>query len=197
MEELINAIQDLGEISWLDYVQLIATIISIIISAVAVFFAVKVPIRIAEEQNRIALFEKRSSFYFDFCRCISFCEALDTVETKEQVRLMFYTIMSNETVDCELDEIDKRITPLLMKMASILSAGDFLFNCRADKLLEPIIKDIIGILSSKTPEEFSDYRNRLKKAAAIAKEQLTPELTRALILTQHSTIGRKNKQKHT
>ena len=59
MEELINVIQDLGKISWFEYIQLVATFVSILISGFAVFYAVKVPEKIAGEQNKIALFEKR------------------------------------------------------------------------------------------------------------------------------------------
>lgn len=59
MEELIKAIQELGNLSWMDYVQLVLTVVTIIISALALFYAIRVPKKIAEEQNRIALFEKR------------------------------------------------------------------------------------------------------------------------------------------
>ncbi|MBQ6864693.1 MAG: hypothetical protein IJO14_10710 [Clostridia bacterium] len=59
MEELIKVIQELGKLSWMDYVQLVLTVVTIIISALALFYAIRVPKKIAEEQNRIALFEKR------------------------------------------------------------------------------------------------------------------------------------------
>lgn len=59
MEELVNSIRELGNLSWLDYVQLGLTVVTIIISALALFYAIRIPKKIAEEQNRIALFEKR------------------------------------------------------------------------------------------------------------------------------------------
>ena len=59
MEELIKAIQELGNLSWIDYVQLGLTIVTILISALALFYAIRVPKKIAEEQNKIALFDKR------------------------------------------------------------------------------------------------------------------------------------------
>ena len=43
IEELIIAIQSLGQRGWFDYIQLVATVTSIIISAIAVFVAVKIP----------------------------------------------------------------------------------------------------------------------------------------------------------
>lgn len=63
MNDIVEAINQLGQTSWMDYVQLGATVISIIISALAVFYAVRVPKKIEEEQNKITLFDKRNSVY--------------------------------------------------------------------------------------------------------------------------------------
>ena len=76
MEELIKAIKELGNLSWIDYVQLGLTIVTIIISALALFYAIRVPKKIAEEQNRIALFEKRYEAFQFFERCFTFYKAL-------------------------------------------------------------------------------------------------------------------------
>ena len=86
MEELIRVIQELGELSWMDYVQLILTIITIIISAVALIFAIRIPRKIAEEQNRIALFEKRYNIFQFYEKCISFSNALKRAETLEEMQ---------------------------------------------------------------------------------------------------------------
>lgn len=59
MEDLNSTIRSLGEKGTFDYILLITTIASIIISACAVFVAIKVPKQIAEQQNKIALFEKK------------------------------------------------------------------------------------------------------------------------------------------
>lgn len=59
MEELISAIQQLGQPGCIDYIQMIATVVSVVISGVALFYAISVPKKIASEQNKIALFEKR------------------------------------------------------------------------------------------------------------------------------------------
>lgn len=63
MENLTNAILDLGKNNWLEYVQLFATVVSIIISGLAVYYAVNIPKKIADQQNKIALFEKRHNTY--------------------------------------------------------------------------------------------------------------------------------------
>ena len=86
MEELIRVIQELGELSWMDYVQLILTIITIIISAVALIFAIRIPRKIAEAQNKIALFEKRYNIFQFYEKCISFSNALKRAETLEEMQ---------------------------------------------------------------------------------------------------------------
>lgn len=54
--ELINAVEILGKPTWFDYV-------SILISLLAVGIAVYIPVRVANEQNKIALFDKRVEVY--------------------------------------------------------------------------------------------------------------------------------------
>jgi len=59
MKDLIFSIQSLGQPGWIDYVQLV-------VSIAAVIFAIGVPYRIAREQNKIALLEKRTQIYIEF-----------------------------------------------------------------------------------------------------------------------------------
>lgn len=76
---------------------------SAVISGVAIWFAVFVPKRIAQEQNKIALFEKRFSSYSVFLKYTSFAEAIRQIDTINQLRQAFslnfmeYGDMSNPT----------------------------------------------------------------------------------------------------
>ena len=69
MEDLIRAIQDLGQYAFWDYILFGANVISVIISAFALFAAIRVPKKIAENQNKIALFEKRYECFQFFEKC--------------------------------------------------------------------------------------------------------------------------------
>lgn len=53
MEDLIFSIQSLGQKGLFDYIQLGATVVGIIISAVAVFVAAKTSKQIAEQQLKL------------------------------------------------------------------------------------------------------------------------------------------------
>ena len=72
MEAIVNFIRDLGKDDFIDYIQLLVTAIGIIISALAVYYAVKVPKTIAKEQNKIALFEKRLEAYTELNKNFSY-----------------------------------------------------------------------------------------------------------------------------
>ncbi len=78
--ELINSITCLGQPNWLDYIQVTASIISIIISALAVVMAVRIPKKIADKQDKIALFNKRFDSFSSFQKCQAFADLLKTME---------------------------------------------------------------------------------------------------------------------
>lgn len=70
MEELIRTIQELNKISFIDIIQVVISVLSMVISGFALFYAIKVPKTIANEQNRIALLEKRTQTYLVFEKMI-------------------------------------------------------------------------------------------------------------------------------
>ena len=105
MEELIHAIQNVGNPGWIDYVQLVVTSLSVLISVVALFYAIKVPKKIAEEQNKIALFEKRYEVFQLFERCVSFNQALQKAETVADMRkdcMIFFDELKYEEIDLKI-----------------------------------------------------------------------------------------------
>ena len=186
MNELIGAIQELGNISWLDYVQLIATVVSIIISAMAVFYAVKIPKKIAEEQNKIALFEKRHLFYLTLCKCISFFDGIEETQSKTnvEIRRLFF-IMLGDSGDCSEDNINENLTPLQFKVIGILNQGAFLFPIDMEKNIETFSKDLVNILSyTNTPETIIELYEKLKASSDIVRTNLINEIEKVLNLNK-------------
>lgn len=58
-EEFLLALKALAEPNWAEKWGLFLSCISIFVSGVAIFYAIRIPKKIAEQQNKIALFEKR------------------------------------------------------------------------------------------------------------------------------------------
>lgn len=50
--------------------------LSIIVSGIAIYFAIQVPKKIAKEQNKIELFEKRYELFLLIVQCIQYAEDL-------------------------------------------------------------------------------------------------------------------------
>jgi hypothetical protein len=59
---------------------------SVIVAGFAIYYAILVPQKIAQEQNKIALFEKRYEVFQLFERCFSFAKAIEKSETTESMR---------------------------------------------------------------------------------------------------------------
>lgn len=78
--ESINA---LAQPRFIDWLAVILSFFSIIISGVAIWFAVRVPKKIADRQDKIALFEKRHDAYSSILSLKVFAEALDREEYKD------------------------------------------------------------------------------------------------------------------
>ncbi|MEE1138429.1 MAG: hypothetical protein U0M02_08130 [Acutalibacteraceae bacterium] len=157
---------------------------AVVVSGLAIWYAIQVPKKIAEEQNKIALFEKRHMFYITFCKCISFCEGVKTANciTNEDVRRVF-CITFSETGNYNIDAINNELPSLQYKVVSIISQGSFLFPFEMDKVLEDLLKGIVDILSFKnSPDDINEIYNRLVPIVNLAQSQFTEKIEKVLKL---------------
>lgn len=111
MEDLIRAIEELGQYTCWDYILFVANIISVIISACALFAAIAIPKKIAKSQNDIALFEKRYQLYKSLRPLINFGNDLlrikdeDLKKLDEKMRALNYLKVYVMAKDRDYDEI--------------------------------------------------------------------------------------------
>ena len=111
MEDLIRAIRDLGQYAFWDYILFGANVISVIISAFALFAAIRVPKKIAKSQNDIALFEKRYQLYKSLLPLVEFGNKLSEISEKElknmdaKTRARLYLLKYLEAISFNSDEI--------------------------------------------------------------------------------------------
>lgn len=100
IDKLLETIELLGQPNWFDYLQVISSILSIIISAWAVIMAVKIPKKIAEKQDKISLFDKRFAAYDVFLRYEAFATGIvgiyDIKIYREGFMNMFFLDESSE-----------------------------------------------------------------------------------------------------
>lgn len=142
MEDLIIAIQSLGQKDCFDYIQLVATVISIIISAIAVYIAVRIPKQIAEQQNKIALFEKRFECYIVIQRITTFALKIKDSKNSEDIKARFLSIMGyNNNCFSEMSFAQMLIS--FQNMERVIVGGEFLFYYYNLEILQKLILDVI------------------------------------------------------
>ena len=109
IKEVSKSIVDVSQPRYLDYVQIVISIISVVVSGVAIWFAISVPKKIAENQNRISLFEKRFEFYDQLCLCISFSRMIKNIQTHEEIVKFFIATFGRELVKDTSEEGNRGI----------------------------------------------------------------------------------------
>lgn len=140
---LINAVTALYYPDCLDYMQLVASVVSIIISAIAVIMAVRVPRKIADKQDRIALFDKRFASYEVFLTYEAFAWEIEKIEGVNNYKRQFLnTFYFGENVEFQGVEalIKLRQTSINLHHAS------FLFEKIAEKELAQMFESICDFI---------------------------------------------------
>ena len=123
--KLINAITFLGYPNWLDYLQVFATIISVIISAIAVIMAVRIPKKIAEKQDKIALFNKRVDSFDSLQKCLAFADLVKTINKVDEYKVAALYFFGNEDdVQFKVEKIRANV----IQVSVVLQQLSFLFD---------------------------------------------------------------------
>ena len=150
MEDLIKAIQDLGQYTYWDYILFGVNVISVIVSVIALVFAIRLPIKIAKSQNDVALFEKRCECYVAV-QTLLVCAAQleDAVKNMAVTQAFKVHIMAPEDIDNPKAGI---IIAKMQQMQGVIISGEFLFSHYDSKLLQQILSTGMSLIS-KT----SDY----------------------------------------
>lgn len=83
LQTIANNIQAASQPGWVEYVSIGISFFSVLLSVLAIIFAVRVPKIIADRQDKISLFEKRYYAYSSLLTIQSFARALDKEFFKE------------------------------------------------------------------------------------------------------------------
>ena len=125
------------ENSW-EAVSAVATCVGVLASFMAIWFAVQVPKKIAEQQNKIALFEKRHKLYKQFAELYDFSLSVGDAYGFEKIQKLFfkyYGPWNNDNL-YNSEEVHKRIIKIIFEF----SEAKFLFD-------EEIASSIIMIVN--------------------------------------------------
>lgn len=80
IHNIANSIDALAQPRFIDWLAVILSAFSIAVSGIAIWFAVQVPKKIAEQQDKISLFDKRFDTYCIMTTCIAFGKSLKQID---------------------------------------------------------------------------------------------------------------------
>lgn len=176
------------EKSW-NAVSAVATWAGVIASFMAIWFAIRVPKQIAEQQNKITLYEKRYEFYYALSKCILLSNALRNLEkpinNETFDKLIVISIHSNPNIfekNSEFEIAAESIKKIFM-VNDILKSGKFLFDFDVESYIIPVSNNLIAFAVEQetiSQENVQKYLDEIKKI----EEELIPLVEDTLKLTQ-------------
>lgn len=168
----------------IEYISLVISAIGIIFSGIAILTAVLVPKRIAKQQNKIALFEKRFEFYDILCRCISFSTMIRNIQTNREIRMFFIASFTREIMhDTTKEMLEQESTKITRQAMAILEQGKYLFDFETEEWIKPLVSTLVVIVSiPETHDRFWECYGDFKDAIKNVEENLLPQVKEELQL---------------
>ena len=173
-----------------DAIAAVGTWLAVIVSGIAIWFAVSIPIRIAENQNRISLFEKRCEFRDVLSTYVMMNRFLPSITEYEVFETFFvasfYQALSKNVVH---DMRDKKLAKMdaFSYSVGVLKQYEYLF----DSLDEPVIFDLISTIMSLVvqdnppeKENFLKQKEHLSDVIIQVQEVVVPQIESSLKLAR-------------
>lgn len=175
------------ENSW-DAISACASWVGVIASTVAIFVAIRIPQKIAEQQNKIALYEKRFAVYDVLCKCSAFAQAIRNESTGKDIPMYFIAAFSREVISDDSGNVWYRTTlALLCDIAVVLQGAEFLFgfDSKETKMLNQLSSSLTNITDViKHPEHYKQRYTAYTNAVHAVEETIFPIVKETLELEQ-------------
>jgi len=165
----------------------------VIASAVAIYFAIQIPEKIAEQQNKIALFEKRLEFYNVIINCISFSDIIQNSSSSHVEICVFFinafaekrkkVSLIPQTIDYTLAEKEAMLQ-YYYSVSPILNQGVFLFDNEISIYTEELRKNLEMLISCDGKhEKFSEYFVNFSRSANGVRDNALSQMKSVLKLS--------------
>lgn len=152
------------------WAEVIVAIISVIASFMAVWYAIQVPQKIAERQDRIALFEKRCECYTIVQSLLVCASQLMDARTNKGVQVAFRTHMDDPENIQSVQNIST-FTLRLKRNERIVVSGSFLFSVYNVNALQKIIDTGIELIMAAKITAVNEADNLLSDHASELKQE--------------------------
>lgn len=145
-----------GVASWAGVIIAIAGVVA---SFLAVWFAIQIPKKIAEQQNKIALFEKRHEVFDIYNSCKVFSELLQFAQNKKDVQAIFLLTFCNIPIGEEIDNPSFFLRKEFIIILEKLRKAQFLFHDDVSKYIKTMAKLLLHVVNVSVEKTESNEIN--------------------------------------
>lgn len=132
-----------------------AGVIVAVISAAASFLAVWFAIKVADKQNKIALFEKRHAVFDTFNSCKAFSVMVQSLEYKSEVRKVFLRSFCENLIHDNIEDFDF-IMERYCSVLDTLRRSQFLFDADITLYIRNLITLLLDVVTMSIQETEDD-----------------------------------------
>lgn len=148
----------------------VVSVVGVGISGLAIYYAVQVPEKIADRQDRIALFEKRMTCFMAILKLLDISDRLDQVETTDALIKKFRVGIGNlETAPTDDSPAFSSFLALIQIESKVLE-GEFLFSEYDSDLLRIAIFEGRELMSSAISTDTNEDRLLTEDETALVKD---------------------------
>lgn len=175
------------ENSW-NAVSAVSSCVGVLASFIAIWFAIRVPKQIAEQQNKIALFEKRFNFYQALMKCISLGESLKNLKQpinfEDCQRLIVLSLTLNPIFYTPIENVDlnEEVFKAILNIKGALDGAEFLFDFEKDSYDYSYLNNLFKLSSPKNINEISNNIEKYEENIETIKKNILPIVKEALAL---------------
>lgn len=184
-QTIADNIQAVSQPGWVEYLTIGISLVSVVVSGIAIWFA----IRVADKQNKIALFEKRYAVYDTLLHCITFSNGINdnTIDYSNLLSIQSMIIVSFgycPVIEAKTaDALEKECTKYVLDVKGKLDSAAFLFNCNADIYTRKIADELVWIIFPLfDPDTRKKHCENYQKEVEKMKQELLPQIKKELSL---------------
>lgn len=170
LEAIVYAIQNTTKSGWIDWVSVVISLIGVVLSFVAIIVAARVPIKIAKQQDKIGLFEKRYECYTVIQKILVISEQIKPCTTKMAV-VSAFKLWFGDKKDFAKNESYTEYVIVLKSEEVKLVAGQFLFPEYNAEMLSEIINEATTLIEACSVHFTTEKEGPYSREAGISKDR--------------------------
>ena len=171
------------ENSW-SAISAVASWAGVIASTVAIFVAIQIPQKIANNQNKIALFDKRYEFYDIIIRCVNFSHLIEAGnKTPRGIKICFLGTFTNSPMKNIMEEpIMTQELTLLMNVINTIRKGPLLFDIKYDDDLSRLVSLLASLLNDEDDSTVAEKISKYKEVTIKIENNILPRIREEVAL---------------